>query len=58
MKEESVYENKQLGLFIMSIGYHLKEMGKPLIASINLSQQTPDDYRFSDVFGGISGNYF
>jgi len=58
MKKAYRYENVQIGNFLISFGYYLKDFNVPLIGIINLFQQTPKDYEVGDVFGGLQGRYF
>lgn len=58
MKKAHEYENVQIGNFLISIGYHLRELERPLTASVNLLQQTPMDQTFGDIFGALAGKYF
>lgn len=52
------YENIQIGNFLISLGYYLKSMDRPLLASVNLLQQTPLDAQAGDVLGAVNERYF
>lgn len=52
------YENVQIGNFLISIGYYLREYNLSLPTSISLLQQTPLDYKIGDMFGMLSGSFF
>lgn len=52
------YENLQIGNFLISIGYYLKEFNYTLPVSFNLYQQTPKDFTIGDLFGALAGKYF
>ena len=58
MKKAHAYENVQIGNFLVSMGYCLRDLGQPLVGSINLLQQTPFDKPIGDVFGALAGRYF
>jgi len=54
----SPYENVQIGNFLISLGFYLKSMDKPLLASINLTQQTPLDSKGGDVVAALNEQFF
>lgn len=58
MNKAYTYENVQIGNFLISIGYYLRDLNKPIVRSVNLLQQTPGDYEVGDVFGALAGKYF
>ncbi|MGV6844933.1 MAG: hypothetical protein ACWA42_02255 [Lutibacter sp.] len=58
MNKVYTYENVQIGNFLISMGYYLNELNIPLQGTINLLQQTPGDYEYGDIFGGLNGKFF
>jgi len=58
MKKAHAYENVQIGNFLVSMGYCLRDLNQPIVGSINLLQQTPLDKPIGDVFGALAGRYF
>lgn len=52
------YENLQIGNFLISVGYYLRDFNFSFPASLNLYQQTPEDYTIGDLFGALAGKYF
>ena len=59
MKKKSYkYENIQIGNFLISMGYYLREFEYKHPVSINLHQQTPNDFTIGDLFGAFAGKFF
>jgi len=52
------YENIQIGNFLISMGYYLREFEYSHPVSINLHQQTPNDFTIGDLFGAFAGKFF
>lgn len=52
------YENLQIGNFLISFGYYLRDFKYSFPVSMNLYQQTPLDHKIGDVFGAMAGKYF
>ncbi len=58
MKKAYKYENLQIGNFLLSIGYYLRDFDFKFPVSMNLYQQTPKDFNIGDLFGGLAGQFF
>lgn len=59
MKNKSYkYENIQIGNFLISIGYYLRDFKYKHPMSVNLHQQTPNDFTIGDLFGAFAGKFF
>lgn len=57
-KKSYKYENIQIGNFLISIGYYLRDFNYIHPISINLHQQTPNDFTVGDLFGALAGKFF
>ncbi len=57
-KKSYKYENVQIGNFLISMGYYLREFEYKHPVSINLHQQTPNDFTIGDLFGAFAGKFF
>ena len=58
MKKTYEYENIQIGNFLVSIGYYLRDFDLSHPIAISLNQQTPNDPTLGDLFGSFSGHSF
>lgn len=52
------YENLHIGNFLVSVGYYLRGFDYKFPVSMNLHQQTPNDFTIGDLFGAFAGKYF
>ncbi|MDE0471855.1 MAG: hypothetical protein OXH57_07930 [Ekhidna sp.] len=58
MKKTYEYENIQIGNFLVSVGYYLRDGNYSHPVAFNLNQQTPNDPTLGDLFGSFSGSSF
>jgi len=58
MKKTYEYENVQIGNFLMSIGYYLRDLDYGHPVAVSLNQQTPNDPSLGDLFGSFMGRSF